>query len=146
VPAPSGRRHEESLAGESRQAIEARLQVPGLRIHSRDETQVPYQSRWTVEGALHWRGLLFHKSLDLDLAGGGLALGTRRTPEGITYPTAGTGYVRLRGRVDNGMITASLENALDAYLESDVRSNDFLTPFPVAGRMFYVGLTFYLMQ
>ena len=116
------------------------------RIHSRDETEVPYQSRWTVEGALHWRGWLFHRSLDLDLAGGGLALGTRRTPEGITYPNAGTGYVRLRGRVDNGMITASLENALDAYLESDVRSSDFLTPFPVAGRTFYVGLTFYLTQ
>jgi hypothetical protein len=27
-----------------------------------------------------------------------------------------------------------------------VRSNDFLTPFPVAGRTFYVGLTFYLTQ
>jgi hypothetical protein len=116
------------------------------RIHSRDETQVPYQSRWTTEGALHWRGLLFNRSLDLDLAAGGLAVGTRRTPEGVSYPTAGTGYLRLRGRVDNGMITASLENALDAYLESDVRSNDFLTPFPVAGRTFYVGLTFYLTQ
>jgi hypothetical protein len=74
-------------------------------------------------------------------------LGTRRTPEGITYPTAGSGYLRLRGRVDNGMITASLENALDVYLESDVRSGvDFQTPFPVAGRTFYLGLTFYLTQ
>ena len=116
------------------------------RIHSRDETQVPYESRWTTEGALHWRGWLFHKSLDLDLAAGGLALGNRRTPEGVTYPTAGTGYLRLRGRVDNGVITAALENALDAYLESDVRGSDFLTPFPVAGRTFYVGLTFYLTQ
>lgn len=121
------------------------------RVHSRDETQVPYQSRWTAEGALHWRGLLFHRSLDLDMALGGLALGTRRTPLGDIYPTAGTGYVRLRGRVDNGMVTASLENALDVYMESDVRSGappagDFITPFPVAGRTFYVGLTFYLSQ
>lgn len=48
--------------------------------------------------------------------------------------------------MDNGVITASLENALDAYMESDVRSDDFFTPFPVAGRTFYVGLTFYLTQ
>ena len=118
------------------------------RVHSRDETEVPYQARWTTEGGLHWRGLLFNKSLDLDLAGGGLALGTRRTPEGVTYPSAGTGYLRLRGRVDNGMITASLENALDAYMESDVRAGepDFLTPFPVAGLTFYLGLSFYLTQ
>jgi hypothetical protein len=116
------------------------------RIHSRDETQVPYEARWTTEGALHWRGWLFKRSLDLDLAAGGLALGTRRTPLGDTYPTAGTGYLRLRGHVDNGVITASLENALDAYMESDVRSDDFFTPFPVAGRTFYVGLTFYLTQ
>jgi hypothetical protein len=118
------------------------------RIHSRDETEVPYQSRWTTEGALHWRGWLFNRSLDLDVAAGGLALGTRRTPLGVTYPTAGTGYLRLRGRVDNGVITAALENALDAYMESDIRSGapDFLTPFPVAGRTFYIGLSFYLTQ
>lgn len=116
------------------------------RLHSRDETQVPYQARWSTDGALHWRGWVFNRSLDLDLALGGLVLGTRRTPEGDTYPAAGTAFVRLEGRVDNGVFTAAMENVLDAYLESDLRGTDLITPFPVAGRTFYVGLTFYLSQ
>jgi hypothetical protein len=116
------------------------------RVQSRDDIQVPYQARWSTDGALHWRGVLFNRSLNLDAAVGGLALGTRRAPFGTVYPAAGTGYVRLQGRVDNGVLTLALENALDAYLESDLRSTDFLTPYPVAGRTFYLGLTFYLQQ
>jgi len=130
-----------------------RLQLPAGfhgegwgRVQSREEGEVPYAARWSLEGALHWRRPLFRNSMDLDASLGGEALGPRRTAEGALYPAVGTGYLRARARVDNGVLTLALENFLDAYVESDLRAADFITAFPAPGRTFYIGILFYLTQ
>ncbi len=114
------------------------------RVHSRAALEVPYLPAWYGEGSLHWRRPWFSDSMDLDASVGGILLGPRRTPAGDEYPTGGLGYVRLTGRVDNGIVTLSFHNLLDAYLESDFRDSDVVTPVPVSGRVFLLGLTMYL--
>ncbi len=116
------------------------------RLQSRKALEVPYLARWDGEGSLHWRRPWFKKSMDLDAAVGGMLLGERTNPAGQVYPVSGIAYVRLVGRVDNGIVLLQFQNAADTYLESSLRSDDAVTPVPVAGRTFVLGLTMYLTQ
>lgn len=116
------------------------------RVTSRDLEEVPYLSRWTVDGSLHWRRPWFHESIDLDAAIGGGVVGPRRNPDGQVFPSTAIGYAELLGRVDNGILTVRFQNLAGSYMESDLRLDDLVTPFPVAGRTLIVGLTMYLTQ
>jgi len=120
-----------------------------LRYQSRETGQVPYLPRWSAEGGLHWRSSLFKDSIDLDLSLGGSLIGPRDPPLGIleeSYPVAALGMFRLLGRLGNGIFSITVTNPVDAYVESDVRFSDLVSPMPVAGRLFNIGLTMYLTQ
>jgi opacity protein-like surface antigen len=118
----------------------------GGRIHDRALFEIPYVSRWIADGALHWRRRWFRESLDLDASVGGVIVGPRENPDGERYVTTALGHLTLEGTVGNGRITVSFRNLADSYLESDIRSPDTVTPFPVPGRILLVGLTMYLSQ
>jgi hypothetical protein len=88
----------------------------------------------------------FHDSLDLDASVGGWIVGPRENPDGERYVSTGLGYLTLEGTVGNGRITVSFRNLADSYMESDLRSDDTVTPYPVPGRIVLVGLTMYLTR
>jgi hypothetical protein len=130
---------------------DVRLEGPGgisalgrARVHNRDSSEVPYLADWIAGGALHWRRTWFQESLDLDLAVGGDLLGRRRNPVGEIYPVVGQGYAEAHARVDNGVLTLAFRNLLDTFVESDLRDDDTVTPVPMAGTTFLIGLTMYL--
>jgi hypothetical protein len=116
------------------------------RVHNRELAEVPYASRWMVSGGLHWRRPWFKDSLDLDASVGGFIVGPRENPDGERYVTSGSGYLTLEGRVGNGRVIVSFQNLADGYLESDLRSTDTVTPYPIPGRVVLVGLTMYLTR
>jgi hypothetical protein len=130
-----------------------RVQVPlpggffvagDARVHSRDLTEVFYLARWFADGDLHWRGLLFKDSLDLDIYGGGLALGPRRNPNLESYPVVVLGRIGLDARVDNGILSLRMDNPLDVFVESDFRGADTVTVLPMSGRLLVIALTIQL--
>jgi hypothetical protein len=116
------------------------------RIQNRDERDVPYLPVFNGDGAVHWRRYWFKRSLDLDAALGGLLVGPRTSPTGERYPTTPLGYAKLVGRVDNGLLLLMFQNLGGAYMESDFRSSDTVTPLPIAGQTFVIGLTMFLSQ
>lgn len=116
----------------------------GGRIHDRNLREVPYATRWFVDGALHWKRPWFNRSMLVDASLGGTVLGPRENPNQERYPEVAYGYFALSGRVDNGVVTVTLENLADGYFESDLRSDDTVTPLSIPGRTLTVGLTMYL--
>ncbi len=114
------------------------------RTQNRDDREVPYLPAFSARGALHWRRLWFKRSLDLDASIGGALVGPRRNPNGALYPTTAVGYARLTGRIDNGLLILGFQNLGSIYMESDLRSNDTVTPLPIPGQTVLLGLTMYL--
>jgi hypothetical protein len=113
------------------------------RIHDRPLSEVPYLTRWLTAGALHFRQLWFRGSLDFELALGGFLLGPRENPLQFEYPSTGIGYLMFLGRIDNGIFFLGFQNLSGTYVESALRY-DLLTPAPIAGQTFTMGLTMYL--
>ena len=116
------------------------------RVQNREARAVPYLPAFDADGAIHWRRYWFKRSLDLDAAVGGVLIGPRTNPEGERYPTTALGYAKLVGRVDNGLLILMFQNLGGAYMESDFRSSDTVTPLPIAGQTFVIGLTMFLAQ
>ena len=77
----------------------------------------------------------------MDAAIGGKIIGPRRNPSGEEYLWAGVGFIELLGRVDNGVVTISVENLMDNFVEADLRRStaNELTPIPLSGRTVNVG-------
>jgi hypothetical protein len=113
------------------------------RVHTRERWEVPYLSPWTAEGALHWRRTVL-TSLVLDVSVGGQAFGSRLNPRGELIGISGVTHALVVGRIDNGVISARLDNLADYRPASDLRFPDALSKAALAGRTLSVGLTLYL--
>jgi len=135
------------LYGSARLPLGRGLAASGRgRIQDRRLDQAPYMASWVATGGIHWRHLWFQESLDLDVELGGDAVGPRRNPGGERYPVSSRAHLRASGMVDNGRITFAVENLTNSRLEADFRRTDTVTPLPVAGRHYVIGLTMTLFD
>jgi len=111
------------------------------RVQSRPLDEAFYLARWSTVGDLHWRGLLFKDSLDLDVYGGGFVLGPRQNPNLESYPVVAMARLGFDARVDNGTFSMRMDNPVDVFVESDFRGSDTVTVLPMSGRLLVVALT-----